>query len=71
VLTTKIMLSTTSTPMTVKSTTFCQVLLTQGPRSGFYVRALTGGWPHSVTAGALSPGSRKVSYLRLRMPAEL
>jgi hypothetical protein len=29
------------------------------------------GWPRSVTAGALPPGSRKVSYLRLRMPAGL
>ena len=26
----------------------------------FYVRAPHEGWPHSVTAGALPPGSRKV-----------
>jgi hypothetical protein len=29
------------------------------------------GWPRCVTAGALPSGSRKVSYLRLRMPVGL
>jgi hypothetical protein len=41
VLTTKMRLKTTRTPMMVKSTTFCQVLLTQGPRTSLSLRRST------------------------------
>jgi hypothetical protein len=50
VLMTRIMLSTISTPMMVKSTTFCHVRFTQGPRMSLSL--------HSKTRNNMAEGSR-------------